>query len=89
MSAPRPKKRTHKYDLRPKKLTPRPTPRPEKPLPLNKPKYNIQNKIDGVFDDKCIEYKIESNEPLLIKEYLENTRSYFCDMIDNSRTSNK
>lgn len=45
--------------------------------------YYMRNKIVGVFIDKYIEYESDSDDKLTINEYLENTKPYLCDMINN------
>ena len=45
-------------------------------IPTLYPKDYKPKKIGDVFDDKNVDYKSESNEHLLIEEYLENIAQY-------------
>ena len=74
----RPKKSTH-LDESEKKKT--------KMVKKDKPKDQKLKKIAGALNDKNMEYKSESDEQLLIEEYLEKIGLYLRDMIDNPRTS--
>ena len=56
------------------------------------PKDYKTKKISGIFDDKYIKYKNESDEQLIflkILQYLENIRPYLHYLIDDLRTSGK
>ena len=44
-------------------------------------------KANGVFNNKCIEYKSKGRENTSIKQYLENIRPYLGDITDDRKAS--